>query len=322
MEREADQLLVSSHDDQTFNVYAVADRADEENQNRLRTVETFRENGGTIYEMDVMSYKESHILLTTCKDQPVHLRRIGADGTTTLLAQQLVCRNNVEEVISPITMKALPNSTYVATGHMKGLLRLLDIEKPSTEAFTCELKHAGRRIKIPISTITQLACDGNALALGCYAGDHLYFHDRRALNKQAPSAMELMSSSGVSCVKSKGNLLVVGCRKRDPVYVYDIRKRSQPVLSIQFSRGDSNEYTNQRFYFDVSKQGVLYTGNPSGHVLAYDLSSQECTAYFAGHFNCIPAVSYNNAGGILATASGSRTFETESHDSSSSETEM
>ena len=49
-------------------MYAVADHADEENQNRLRTVETFRENGGTIYEMDVMSYKESHVLLTTCKD--------------------------------------------------------------------------------------------------------------------------------------------------------------------------------------------------------------------------------------------------------------
>ena len=68
VERAADQLLVSSHDDQTFNVYAVADQADGENQNRLRTVESFRENGGTIYEMDVMSYKESHVLLTTCKD--------------------------------------------------------------------------------------------------------------------------------------------------------------------------------------------------------------------------------------------------------------
>ena len=87
VEREADQLLVSSHDDQTFNVYAISDPEDVENQNKLRIVETFRENGGTIYEMDVMNYKESSILLTACKDQPVHLRSIDADGKTTLLSQ-------------------------------------------------------------------------------------------------------------------------------------------------------------------------------------------------------------------------------------------
>ena len=233
-----------------------------------------------------------------------------------------MCRNNVEEVISPISLKALPNSTYVATGHMKGLLRLFDIEKPSTEAFTCELKYAGIRIKIPISTITQLACDGNTLALGCYAGDKLYFHDRRALHKQAPAAFELETSSGVSCVKAKDNLVVVGCRKRDPLYVYDVRKRSQPMLAVQFSRGDSNDYTNQRYYFDISKQGVLYAGNPSGHVIAYDLTSQECTSYFAGHFNGIPAVSYNSRQDLLATGSGSRDFATKQPDSSSSDTEM
>lgn len=89
----------------------------------------------------------------------------------------------MEEVISPISIKALPNSTYVATGHMKGLVRLFDIEKPSKEVLTCELKHQGHRVKVPISSITQLACDGNTLALGCYAGDLLYMHDRRALHK-------------------------------------------------------------------------------------------------------------------------------------------
>ena len=150
----------------------------------------------------------------------------------------------MEETISPLSLKALPNSTFVATGHMKGLIKLFDIEKPSTEAMSGELKHDRKRCKVPISTITQLACDGNTLALGCYAGDLLYLHDRRALHKQAPSAFELMSGSGVSCVRSKDNLLVVGCRKRDPLYVYDIRKRSQPVLAVQFSRGDSDAYTN------------------------------------------------------------------------------
>ena len=81
--------------------------------------------------MDSMKYQNSEILLTTCKDQPVHLRSIDADGKSTLLNQQLVCRNHVEEVISPISMKALPNSTCVATGHMKGLLRLFDVLKLS-----------------------------------------------------------------------------------------------------------------------------------------------------------------------------------------------
>ena len=60
----------------------------------------------------------------------------------------------MEEVISPISLKALPKSTHVATGHMKGLLRMFDLEKNSAEAMTCELKHMNSRFKIPISSIT------------------------------------------------------------------------------------------------------------------------------------------------------------------------
>ena len=60
----------------------------------------------------------------------------------------------MEEVISPISLKILSNSTKVVTGHMKGLLRMFDIEKLSSEVVTCELRHDGNRIKVPISSIS------------------------------------------------------------------------------------------------------------------------------------------------------------------------
>lgn len=74
----------------------------------------------------------------------------------------------------------------------------------------------------------------------------------------------LESNTGVSCVKSYENLLIVGCRKRDPIYVYDVRNREQPLFNVSLQRGSQQNYSNQRFYFDIDEKGLLFAGNPDG----------------------------------------------------------
>ena len=54
-------------------------------------------------------------LLTTSKDQAVHFHSFDEKGKLTQSQHQLVCRNHVEEVISPISLHALDNQ--VLTGH-------------------------------------------------------------------------------------------------------------------------------------------------------------------------------------------------------------
>jgi hypothetical protein len=53
---------------------------------------------------------------------------------------QLVCRNHVEEVVSPVCLRALSEQKQVLTGHMKGLIKLFDVGRPSAEAESHQLK--------------------------------------------------------------------------------------------------------------------------------------------------------------------------------------
>ena len=125
-------------------------------------------------------------------------------------------------------------------------------------------------------------------------------------------------------MRSVDNLLLIGCRKRDDIQAYDIRRLKAPLLQINFARtGEQTpdqrlNYGNQRYYFDVDiASKTLYTGNPLGQVIGYNLTSNESSVFYAAHFEGIPAISYSN--GLLATGSGSRTFvEQDSDDESSS----
>jgi hypothetical protein len=82
----------------------------------------------------------------------------------------------VEEVISPIALTTL-SSTQVVTGHQKGLIKLFDVGRPSSESLTFELKYQGKRKKIPISSILPLSAD--VMAVGSFAGNVLYVVDQR-----------------------------------------------------------------------------------------------------------------------------------------------
>ena len=53
----------------------------------------------------------------------------------------------------------------------------------------------------------------------------------------------------------------------------------------------------------------MIAGNADGQVIAYDLVTQECRAFFAAHHTSVPAVSVSKATGVIMTGSGQREFE-------------
>lgn len=81
-------------------------------------------------------------------------------------------------MISPISLRAL-SATQVITGHMKGLFKVFDINKPACEVLSFELRHAGQRVKKPISAICELGgrSSNNFVAFGCHSGDQVYLVD-------------------------------------------------------------------------------------------------------------------------------------------------
>jgi len=76
---------------------------------------------GPSYEIDTLTNGETEYVLACSKDQPVHLWDLASHKVVT----QYVCRNQVEEVISAISLKA--TATNLFTGHSKGILKVFDI---------------------------------------------------------------------------------------------------------------------------------------------------------------------------------------------------
>jgi hypothetical protein len=51
-----------------------------------------------------------------------------------------VCKNQVEEVITPISLKVNQLNDTMLTGHNRGLVKLFDIHRSDNSATTLELK--------------------------------------------------------------------------------------------------------------------------------------------------------------------------------------
>ncbi len=84
-----------------------------------------RETGPT-YEFDVCQIDEKGYVFSTSKDQPVHMWNCENGKIVT----QFTCRNQVEEVISPLAISSNFHNRTLLTGHNRGLLKLFDISRP------------------------------------------------------------------------------------------------------------------------------------------------------------------------------------------------
>ena len=99
---------------------------------------SFQESGPT-YEMDVYCDETTsqEYLFTTSKDQPVHMRQASENYA---IKTSFLCKNQVEEVISPISLRANQLNKMLVTGHNRGLVKVFDINRPDEQAVSLELK--------------------------------------------------------------------------------------------------------------------------------------------------------------------------------------
>ena len=81
-------------------------------------------------------------------------------------------------------MRALNGDGQVLTGHMKGLVKLFDVGRPSDESMSCNLRYKGKKKKLPLSSLRDIpfasnSSDSNTIAVGAFTGDNVYIIDKR-----------------------------------------------------------------------------------------------------------------------------------------------
>ena len=237
-----------------------------EGAGKLEKKYTLKESGPS-YEIDTLP--TSH-LLSSSKDQPVHL--FSLDSSPPRLLTQFLCRNHVEEVITPICLRANPHNQTLVTGHAKGILKLFDLNQPHEQPQTLELRKGKRKLKTPISSIDYNPTSPDILAFSAFDSS-LHLVDTRHFPKIQHKLMnktESMGKYGVSQVRftMDGQYLLAGTRKENSVYMWDIRNLKESFVQFQFLR--SSTESNQKFYFDISSE-TLVGGSPDGTILAYSL---------------------------------------------------
>eukprot|EP00347_Sterkiella_histriomuscorum_P013682 403363771 len=259
----------------------------------------------SIQENEIIN-KDSAInegLQSTRKDQPVHMWDIQSRQIVT----QFKCQNQMEELITPLSIKVNPRNQTLLTGHQKGLIKLFDIEQSHEPPDTCSLRVGKSRVKQPVSSIDYSPNDINFLACGSY-DSKVYLIDQRVFNKVFHTLKDF-TKSGVNQVKftSDGRYLLVSTRKQsNSIYQWDMRYPREAFVTYNYSR-TLNE-TNQRIYFDIDENDkYLYSGNGDGNMIVYDIKQGQWVATIPSHFDSVGAVACS--GKYLASGSGSRKFK-------------
>ena len=150
-------------------VYSIED-------NSLKLERTIKECTPT-YEIDTyVDQNGKEWLFSTSKDQPVHLTEVSTGKVHT----QYLCRNHVEEIITPIALKVIPETQTLITGHNKGLLKIFKIQRPYEAPQTFSIKKSKTLQRIPFSALNYSPKDPNLLALGSFDSS-VYLVDQKSL---------------------------------------------------------------------------------------------------------------------------------------------
>ncbi len=231
---------------------------------------------------------------------------------------QFVCKNQVEEVISAISLRT--TSSKLLTGHNKGLLKIFDIERPDEAPSTLELKHQKKRLRGPLSSIA--VSGDHSMALGSF-DNRVYMVDNRNL-KKINFFLKQAKGTGVTQVKYLTDTsLLVASRQDCNIAFWDIRHTKDSFVQYNLLRSET--LTNQRMYFDVAifkEKTILVSGTVEGSVIIYDLTGGQCMGVFPTLFDSVGAVALRVEDDklLLVTGSGQRHFsDGDAHDSDDSD---
>ena len=281
--------------------------------------------GEIIYDYCWFPLMSSQDISTCCfascsRSSPVHLW----DAYDGCLRCSYLSFNHLEELVSPYSLSFSNCGTKLYVG-FENFIKIFDTGKPGRESTTRWLykrKEGGQNgiiSSIAMDPVTQ----GN-YALGSYAGSVSIHSDLTS----GPLFLIHGLHNGVThlAYSPDGTYLFSGERKSPNITCWDLRQPCK--VYRQFNR---TVETNQRIYFDISKNGKwLVSAATSGDILFWDLSSAECEAaesevqdcfcQFKMHEDSVNGCSLHPVLPILATSSGQWKFvEADDEDSDDEE---
>lgn len=168
----------------------------------------------------------------------------------------------VDEVVAALCITFSINGAHIIGGYKKSI-KIFNTIIPGRD-YT----------NIPINfTASCLAVNNqqeNLLALGSW-NSNIYLYDMRSANVENINQLQNGHYCGVTSLKftQDGDLLISGSRKENKLLIWDLKMLKSPLHIL-----NRTVSTNQRIYFDISKNGKwLISGDTTGCVHLWDLKS-------------------------------------------------
>jgi len=251
--------------------------------------------------------------LTSCKDQPVHLR----DGFTGQLRASYRSYNQMDEISSAYSLTFDASGDHVICGH-DGRIDMFDTNRPGRDSqILCSwIKKSKEGIPEIVSCFATSHSCPSLVACGSYA-KCCGLIDLNARKRERVVGMlcdPLARFPGVTHVlySRDGWQLFAGARKSNEILCWDLRTMSnEPLYRLHRGGPGNEETTNQRLEFDIDISGKhLVSGSQHGEIYVYDLDGDGTTPTtpFPKHKDTVNGVSFHPTLPIVAFSTGQRKF--------------
>lgn len=247
--------------------------------------------------------------ISTSKDQPIHLW----DAFTGSLRSTYKPYDHLDEVVAAYSLAFDPHGQHIYSGFNK-TIRIFDVTVPGRDFREIVTKSKREGQSGIISCLAVNPANHRIIGAGSYCKTLGIYLEPRGdrlciLAGQSGGLTQLMFSPD-------GNKLYTGGRKDPEILCWDIRNPGKIIYSLRRS-----VTTNQRMYFDISKDGAfIVSGNSNGVVTIWDATTPakevpgfdepilDPSLYFQGHDDCVNGTSFHPYVPLVATSSGQRKF--------------
>ncbi|CAJ1419544.1 unnamed protein product, partial [Effrenium voratum] len=302
-------VAIAVHDDEILRMYQVPQAEDLEGTKTLFPYAETAEGGPVLdfcfFPSFTWEYPGTCCFITSSQDHPIHLR----DAVTGELRNTYRPFNNVDEVCHASSLCFSPDGSKIIAGFSL-YLRVFHLQRPGRQMEDWLLgTKKGTGQKGIIGAVAASLWQPGLYAAGSYNKSICLYQESsrgKAVARLADSKM-----GGVTQLAFGSEwLLLSGHRKDSWLRAWDLRMLGEQGNEALLQELPRSVNTHQRFHFGV-QDDLLSTGDDSGNILLYSLSSMQEVGRFQGHSRPCTSAELRPTEAkerVLLSSSGSRHF--------------